>query len=221
MSRLSCRTLFRLVAALPAVIIAGAAHAAGECPKRNLDIDYRLDTVFAEPAFDNTKPKVWIESQVGGNPNTRAQTKTHLATNVSLGFTFLPHPNGRDTCAYVNKAHFKLGFDHVDVFIAQQFRPGTCQYANLIEHERQHVAIARTMLERHRPAIDSALAAEVRRVGPVSAGDRKSAGDAIGQRLSQAFKLEWKKFEAAHSGAQAAIDTKESYRALEALCPRW
>ncbi|MEO5375257.1 MAG: hypothetical protein H7840_13440 [Alphaproteobacteria bacterium] len=215
-------SLRRLAAILAVLLIAGGPQAwAGDCPERSVTVDFRFDSVFAEPAYDNSKPKSWIETRVGGNPNTRAQTETHLATNVNLGFSFLTRPDGRGVCAYLNKAHFRLGFDKIDVYIANKYPVGTCQYDTLRKHEAEHVAIARAALDKARPEIEAIMKAEAGRTAPVLAADTKAAGNAIGEALSRRFKEEWKRFEAGHGQTQKGIDTQSSYKALEALCPTW
>lgn len=198
----------------------GAAWA-GTCPPLPEPVAVEFQHFSADPVIDNSRSQAWIQAQPGGNPRTRAQTESHLQTNINLNFAYRPDPESGQTCVYLTHARFKVAFDALRVFIADRFPPGSCAYGALHAHELEHVALSRATLERLAPQIEKVLTGAARGVQPLLAKDRQVASQAIGTRLQGLLAGQKRLLEAQHGQAQRAIDTPQSYADLQKQCPTW
>lgn len=114
-----------------------------------------------------------------------------------------------------------IGFNEpIQVFIAGKYRPGSCEYENIRQHEMQHVRIYRNSIMNH--------------AGSLQFDINRAVGTLTPQQLSstQAQQLAFNQVFGAASGVfnrmmeesrrlNAPLDTVENYRMEQARCSNW
>ncbi|MEX2311330.1 MAG: hypothetical protein WD624_02635, partial [Rhodospirillales bacterium] len=77
-------------------------------------------------------------------------TLTELKYQMQLQIEALPLPTGR-YCARLTTVNATLGYDTLSIFIARKFRPGSCAYHSIRDHEMTHVAVFQKALDEFYP----------------------------------------------------------------------
>ncbi|MAO55334.1 MAG: hypothetical protein CMM61_06530 [Rhodospirillaceae bacterium] len=124
-------------------------------------------------------------------------------------------------CVGLAQAEMTIGYDRIRVYIDRRYRPGTCQYKVILEHENQHVRNFKDTLSSYLPVIRRQLAAEAAALPPVTArsmntGARYFVG-ALRDRLTPLID----RMQADMAEADRRLDTPASYRATQARCDGW
>lgn len=197
------------------------AGASARCPPADFVLDFRVDQAVARPIINNARPQKVIAKQVGGNLHTRAQTKTYTESPVDIRFRVKPRPGGDSWCIYLSKLHIKLHIKDVNVFIAREYQPGTCQYKALMRHEMQHVSIARHHLLQYAPKIRTVMNRYARMMRPQVSRNLKKDQRRLTEGLRKNLQAQRRLMEKDLKAAQKRIDTRASYIALEKECPSW
>ncbi|MBF0285086.1 MAG: hypothetical protein HQL51_11585 [Magnetococcales bacterium] len=209
------------LAALLGLLLPAVPTLAAECPPALEPATFEWEQFVVDPVIDNSQTQQWIQTQPGGNPRTRAQTRSHVQTKIDLKFQYQTDKLSGVTCAYLKKAKFLFAIDELRVFIPDRFKPGTCQFTTLETHEREHVALSRAALQEAAPQIEQEMRRAVQEVKPIPSEDKQKAGQAIGQPLAALLKTQKEAFNARHNARQKTIDTPQNYAVVEGYCPSW
>ena len=112
----------------------------------------------------------------------------------------------------------------MDVFVSKDYPAGTCEKMYIGRHEQDHVDVHRRLHERYAGLMTEALigAPGLPTRGNPAYFENEDAGkkiieDAIDKITAPIYKA----FEEELAVEQARLDTPESYRALQGLCPNW
>lgn len=97
------------------------------------------------------------------------------APQIALDTVALSVPGG--TCVYLKAVHVLLGLKRLEILIDRAFPVGTCEHMAILDHEEQHVRVAREAMGRYRAQIAAALRAAPLPVAvfTVAAGDPREA----------------------------------------------
>lgn len=201
---------------------------AAPCPAPARAPDLRVVAEPGEPRVDNTKDRAALAAyarQFGrgldpalGKPLglTNAEVVVELKTESSTSRA----PDGT-ACVWLEAARIAVRFRDLVVYVAREYRPGTCEYRAVLEHERTHVAISRDSLERYLPTLERAAAEALAARPAVRVGDAEEAGEAYTAYLNERLAPVLRAWDEAQRQANARIDTPDSYRALRRHCGNW
>lgn len=128
---------------------------------------------------------------------------------------------GHGYCVGLKDVEMILGYGRITVYVDRRYRPGSCEYAVILEHEQQHVQNFKSNLANYIPQIRSRLEDEVRRLTPRTAGSVKSGADRFVRELRQRMAPLLNQMQSDMSRGDRLIDTPESYRASQARCSNW
>ena len=126
-------------------------------------------------------------------------------------------------CFWVDNVDVVLRYQSMDVYVAKEYRPGSCACRAILAHEQQHVDIARSFVQRYRPCIRSALTSlripTARAPSFADSIDRAQArSNSLLQELLQPV---YRQLERSMDVAQAEIDTPQAYRRVLRQCADW
>lgn len=126
-------------------------------------------------------------------------------------------------CFWVDIVDVMLRYQSMDVYVAKEYRPGSCAYRAILAHEQTHVDIARTFVQRYRPRVRSALTSlripTARAPNFVNSIEqaRVQSNTLLGQLLNPVIR----QLEKSMNDAQAELDTPQSYRRVLRQCSDW
>ncbi|MCA1973037.1 MAG: hypothetical protein LDL44_09365 [Caenispirillum sp.] len=215
-----------LVAAAPAVQASGAAGCRADS-HGPVETEVVLDP--GRVVLDVSRDKTQLTTLFQGSDSARMTTggwttvgltESSLEVRTATRTATWPAPGG-GWCAQLQGARVEIGYPELRVYIPADFRPGSCAYATVHDHELEHVAITREVLMRHAPHLDRA----VRRAGDgmgvrwaATAAEAKSLAAGI---INAALAKPLEALRAEHRLRNAAIDTADNYHGLQARCDAW
>lgn len=128
---------------------------------------------------------------------------------------------GRVYCLWPYTIGVELTNRHSTVYVARRYRPDSCAFRAILEHEHVHLAINQQVLHDHRDRLRRDLRRAVRMRFPLFGTDlaslRRDAVEHLEDALLAALEPLW----ADRDERNAAVDTPDSYRAVHARCDRW
>ncbi len=163
-----------------------------------------------------------IEKLTGGfHGNVRGMMVGRGEVKFATEYSVVPF--GNKFCFWVQSIPVTLRYPSIKIYIAKKYDTRSCQYRAILDHEKDHVRVARDNLERYAPRMRSALTSLLIPTGRApevvaSPEQAKREVDALARKLlGPVVKY---MFADLHK-AQAAVDSPESYRRLFRRCRNW
>lgn len=133
-----------------------------------------------------------------------------------------------EVCVGLKEIVFKIGLEKLDVYIDKKYRPNSCAYKVVKEHEDIHVNIFRQAVSFYRRDIESELRKAVDKLYPVSLYKSEASQRRIDELTKQEFVRVLNEIKPLLNfinrkidEKNSLIDTEENYRATSARCRDW
>ncbi|MBC7905678.1 MAG: hypothetical protein H7Y60_02895 [Rhodospirillaceae bacterium] len=204
------------------LVLAGPAWAA-TCPPHGAEIaqpPVRFDIELPPPTYANNLSRRQLAAiDHGTNHAGLTQSRTVFSVRPSLRFFRLS--DGK-ICAYVSEIEASWRATQLHVDIASEYRAGTCPYREVLEHENQHVQIAKSQFAITEQKLRSRLPIQIGKIRPfIITGTPDQAAREVAARLMTAMQPVLDIHRLASDRANAEIDTHENYRKVTARCADW
>lgn len=124
-------------------------------------------------------------------------------------------------CVGLKDAELTIGYDRIDVYVDRRYRPGSCQYDVILEHENQHVRNFQDTLALYLPEIRARLADEAATAVPQVAGSMSTGARYFVNLLRDRPTPLIEHMQRDMAAADARLDTADSYPATQARCDGW
>jgi TPR repeat protein len=203
---------------------AGRDVAQAQCtgdPDRAYKLEMHLDVPRARLHEDRGIDELGEMSFHGPNARVLGLTNTQLEFGWHVQFAATPLGDGY--CFWVARVDLSLRYPSPDVYVAREYRPGSCPYRAVLHHEEEHVAITRRIVEHYGPRLETALTSLLIPTGlrPMvvdSADEAKGEMQALMKELVDPI---YREMMAELRQAHGELDSPRSYRAARKRCPRW
>jgi hypothetical protein len=137
----------------------------------------------------------------------------------------LTHPLfGGPRCAWVDKLTVDVTPDKIEIYVPSEYPEGSCEYDQILAHERQHEDTHRDALAQAADEMRRALAKAdylPARGTPLAVADRPEAERRIEEMIDKATKPVFAEFKEELRKRQAVIDLPENYRWTQQRCSNW
>jgi hypothetical protein len=204
--------------------------AAAECrkPKDEPPLNIHVEFIDSEPTHSNEKTVAEITSlkktaQASSSHEGQAilgLTVTEINSSQKSEIRWLVR-GGTPFCAWLRKLNVKISFTRFDVFVAKEYKPGSCSYAAILAHENQHVAIEKEMAEQlHREALAKLKNVE-QKLSTATAPTKEEMNRFLSNTVKPMLDENMATYSERRRKAHAKIDTKESYAKVHASCKDW
>lgn len=218
---------WRQVLILFAMFLAGSGAVAAPCPPPGGEMPkpaVRLEVGVAEPVVHNHRSRDEIAVLAGRTPVegrldaglTRTETQLAVTPTVKL----YKQPGG-GACVILAEVEASWRMIHATIDVAAEYRPGSCEHAVVLDHEREHVRLTRRAFEVYGARMEARLREQAAALKPFQTGDVEGAAQVVTDRMMNAARQVMDQFKAESRRANAAIDTPESYRTVSAKCRKW
>jgi hypothetical protein len=201
----------------------------------------RINTGSKCPIFAKAPYDVNVKIEIPGAPINHGlsirqlgRLKPHGPGSQILGLTSYPLeiktaarysyvPVGKTYCFFVTGIDVVLRYPTMDIYVAKEYRPGSCPYHEILLHEEDHVRVARASLELYAPKVRQALTSYVIPTGlePVVVSSPKQAKQRMKGLSQQLLKPVYQEMMDELRKGQAALDTPSEYRRIRRRCKRW
>lgn len=196
---------------------------------------------IAHSACQNNKPYVLLSTSKGtvkyitnmarkdfiakypGTPNTTLGL-TIAELKVKMTGTPTVSQNGLQSCVSIKEVNFQIGYDDILVYIHKDYKPGSCQYRVVKDHENYHVNVHRQAMSFFKSDIETALRKAVNKLKPERVSSSAQAQRVVDKQFNQIQKEIAPLLNHINQKIReknAAIDTPESYKASSKLCKSW
>lgn len=147
-------------------------------------------------------------------------TLTELKYQMRVSVEALKLSSG-SYCARLTAVDAKLGYDKFDVFIARKFRPGSCAYQSIKEHELTHVSVFKSGLSEFYPRMRHRLDRAAGGIGAIRVSNPNAAAKRLQRRLRDAIDPLFKEMNRTLDRRNGLLDTPDRYRSEQARCSDW
>lgn len=127
-------------------------------------------------------------------------------------------------CAWVGAFTVDVTPVAVRIHLPREYRMGSCEYEQLMKHEREHDLLHRRRLGELAQNMRDALArAEARPeiMGPIEARDRRAAFEVLTDRMEKVMRPVYDAHLRKMREENAALDSPKEYRRLGKACKGW
>jgi len=187
---------------------------------------YRVDVQIELPPVtirhDLSRAQLGALTFHGASDRVLGVTASNLIASASTHYLHRPL-QGEGACLWVDRIDVTLRYEALDIYIASDYAPGSCQYQAILGHENRHAAVARANIDDYVQAIRSVLtsltipkARAPKLVQSVTAGQAQVQKSV--ETLLEPVVARLRKTMAA---AQERIDSPEEYRRVQKQCPKW
>ncbi|MDH5749345.1 MAG: hypothetical protein OEY85_08540 [Rhodospirillales bacterium] len=212
------------LALIMVVIGAGASSASAECPARKSLPQLEISLGYAKPDYNNTlsvQTLKRLSKKKFGRLHPIGLTLTTLQHSADLRFQTINNSQTGKTCTYLDRVRVRVSYVNTQVYIARKYKPGSCQFEAVLDHENTHVRIYNDSLSRAQPNIRNLIRKSLNALKPVETSAPEMARKKIQFQLEKALSASLKNMETTVSAAQKQIDTPSNYAKTEGKCRSW
>ena len=212
-----------IAAACIAVTSVGAAAAECRSPDDAGSLEVHVDIDAGEPNVYNQLSKAQL-----GTSNSHGRRRQVLGTTQSgvdlrwfIDYEVEEISNGY--CFWISTIDVEVSYQQLDVNIAAEFDPTSCQYKAVLDHEYEHVQVAQSIMQPYAQKIYAALTTL-----SIPTPDLPSVADSpqearahVGAVLQRTLYPVRNEMARVLRAKQAEVDTLANYRRTWKRCRRW
>lgn len=164
---------------------------------------------------NSTSPRYGSEFPIVGGL-TASDFKAEFTMNFSKSFA----KEGNDACLWIKDAVVTITYTPV-VYVASNYRPGSCRYNLTEEHEMMHVGVDTITLKEFMPYIEQVAnsgVAQAYSVGPIDREEIDAEQNRLAKKLSTVLQEAIAQLQQARRMRQQQVDSRVEYRRLSTSC---
>ncbi|MBO9428475.1 hypothetical protein [Sulfitobacter sp. R18_1] len=128
---------------------------------------------------------------------------------------------GGGTCVWPSSYELNLQYKRMVVYVANEFKEGSCPYAATMRHELEHVRINNDTFLQHRSDIESRMRRYIEGTFPIRVPRGKNPDDVSNQLLRSASSTFVDRVTDIRDAKHSELDSPESYAYWQSLCHDW
>ena len=156
------------------------------------------------------------------SPNTLGLTVSRLGIKGDA------RPNveveGDKMCVSLGTLNFTMGYDDLTVYIDKKYKPDSCEYKVIKNHENYHVAVAQQAMIFFKPDVEKQIQKSLEKIKPQIVKDASERDRVLQSQFNQVMddlKPLINHINKVTAQKNYQIDTPESYAKTKALCKNW
>lgn len=188
-------------------------------------LDRGIDHTKSVRDLNAFKPQT-SPSPYGMGADTYIQGLAKGGVSVQGQYQFSGHeyPSLSQGCLFVDKVNITITLDST-IFIAREYKEGTCFYKAVLEHERKHRAVDRALVNKYSNIIVKAVNNTMKTIGYAQGPFDSSQKEAIQARIANVvgsiLSQYGDNFSVERERMQTNVDTLTEYDRVHALCKDW
>jgi len=186
----------------------------------------QINVIEPEIRYLRTKGKQQLATMKGQYHKARegwtpvGLTHGEMKLEIGVSIESATRNDGR-YCSRLKTVDVNVGFEVLDVYIAREYKSGTCQDRVVLAHERRHVLVYQSAITSYLPVLDRQLRNEAYNMAPQVSSDPNKVLEAFHTRLSGAVQRSFDATRKSMVEKNAAFDTDREYRREQKKCPSW
>jgi len=132
-------------------------------------------------------------------------------------------PHGDAHCFWVAGISAELLYRSIDIYVAKEYSRSSCNYRAILQHEQEHVNVARQNLQRFALRIRGALTSLniPRADAPIKVASPEAAEAEMRRIFAKILEPEYREMLLDLQQAQARVDSPAEYRRVRRRCKKW
>ena len=201
----------------------GASAAGCRAPRNTTDFEVRVDIDTGAPNVYNNMSKADLGTSniYGGLHQILGTTQSGIELRWSISYQVSNWKNVY--CVWAASADVDLSYQQLDVNIASEYVPGSCQYEAVLDHENEHVEVAQRVMQPYARQIQRALTSlEIPTArAPVAVNTPDDARAEVEAAFQRTLRPVRDQLVQTLREQQAHVDTPENYRRTAQRCSNW
>jgi len=208
----------------------GAAFASNWCtPTKTPSINVRVssDPVsynFSQSEKNLNKFNVSTINPYGENVITDVGglMKGGIKTQQKMSFGTITNQKTNQVCLWHDQIDVTLHINPT-IYVASDFKRGTCMHNSILEHEHKHVMVDREIVNKYASLIGKALQGDVNRYnvfGPYNANQQNQALEMVKTRMQTILTNHTTAMSNERRKRQQAVDSLAEYERVNKSCPK-
>jgi hypothetical protein len=194
------------------------------CPSSPTKVEIVVQFIKAAPFVNNRASQRRLARKSvkrGFHSQTIGLTESRLTLKVLTSFTIGTSNRSRQSCVTLKTIRLNYGFGKTPVLIDRRYRPGSCEYAAIYNHEAEHVRIMNRKGWDYLPWIKQEIARKVKSIRPILTSRSRRTQRQIADQVKRAASVLTTQMNNSLAIAHAVIDTQENYRQTQSRCSHW
>lgn len=206
------------------LLAATRALAATDCPgDPDIDHDIALEIDIPEPRLHHDLGIADLGQMALHGPRQRVLGLADTGLEFGWGVRFEWQARGDGFCFWVRRTELTIRHPSPDIYVAREYRRGSCPYRAILSHERRHMSISRDQINRYLPRLRWVLTSLRIPTGerPVFVASPEAAKTEVRALMKELAEPLFQEMGRALRAAQAKLDSPASYRRLRQACKNW
>ncbi|MBF0358822.1 MAG: hypothetical protein HQL70_09460 [Magnetococcales bacterium] len=194
------------------------------CKSSSVPVKISTRFVKAVPVIDNNASQRRLNKKHRSrrdSTQTIGMTESGLFIRVTTSFAIKSFRRSKKSCVALHGVKVEYGFGSTPVLIDKQFRPGSCEYRAIYDHEIEHVRIMNSKGRSYNEWIHKQMSYRLKSITQRLTTRPNQEQRRITGRVKKIAASLMRKLNNSLSVAHAYIDTPESYRKTQAKCSGW
>lgn len=178
----------------------------------------RLQTHLDTAGIQALRPPSAGKSRVPG------LTVAQYSLNKDFHISWSRQPRASRLCVWVDSLDIEFAYSRLDVYVSREYPQDTCEGVHVHRHEMEHVEVHRRLHEHYAALMSKALIGAPglpTRANPAAVESSEAGRRLIDKVIEKTTQPLYERFQEDLASEQAKLDTPESYRVLQGLCPGW
>ena len=215
---------YSVVLAALSLMAATEVLAASDCPgDPGIDHDIELKIDIPKPRLHHDLGIAELGRRAPHGPGTRVLGLADTGLEFGWAVRFEWQPQGVGYCFWVRRTELAIRHPSPDIYVAREYRRGSCPYRVTLAHERQHMTTSRAQINRFLPRLRWVLTSLLIPTGgrPIFVPSAEAAKTEVRALMKDLAEPLFKEIGKALRAAQAKLDSPASYRRLRRACKNW
>jgi hypothetical protein len=186
---------------------------------------------FREPVISHDYSTAQIEALELGSANA-SDLQYHIEGLTQAGFETNTeyHCGGYkrwfsdEYVMWIDSMTVEFSYNTMNVYVTNAFPEGSCQYEQILAHERQHVEIHREVYKEFQGKIQEAMSAATglpTHSHPITTLNWDQGKEGLGKMITQVVEPVFDDFQTELQQRQVQLDSPGNYAELRSRCPNW
>lgn len=201
----------------------GASAAGCRAPSDAGEFVVNVDVDIGEPSVANDRSKAQLGSSDFHGRSGQVLGTTSSGLELRWSYHYQVKKWRNVYCFWVTSTDVALSYRQLDVVIASEYAPGSCQYEAVLDHENEHVEVAQRVIQPYERHIRQALTSVEIPTSRVAAlaNTPELAREAAEKAFRRTLLPVRDQLIRVLNEQQAHVDTLDNYRRTWQRCSKW
>jgi hypothetical protein len=180
-----------------------------------------IDYVVAPTQYDYSRSPLQLE-QIHGRPHVVGLRTNGLTVAEMLYapqfMVFTKHLPDGTVCAGVSSVSVNINYRSMVVYLANDIRPGTCRYNQVMAHENEHVNIYTWTIKAYLPTVKQHIQQVIQNSLPIRASSEAEGRQKVAEMLRVVIGNDIAQAVEDRNRRNGVLDTPQNYAREQNLC---